>query len=857
MRRVSLEMVIAAVLGVAGLSAPARASTPTTARPAAPQPPLRLQELSVLPPSVVIDRPQATQRLIVTGRFSDGSVRDLTGKVSLSASEQRVFSVAPGAMVVPKNNGKGSLTARVTAGGRTLLTRVPVEVRNAGPSYRWDFATQVAPLLTRAGCNGTACHGAANGRGGFRLSAFGHDPELDFETITRSAEGRRLDRYRPGRSLLLMKPTLAVSHAGGLRFRPNSAEYRLLGDWIAAGAPRGRGTTRLERVEVAPSQILLTEDGQQQRLLVTAHYADGTREDVTSQALLETKNPAAAVLAGSRVVAVGLGEAPILARYGGQTAVATVSSTPLPSLRSFPEFDPGNLVDREVYGRLRRLRLSPADLASDDEYVRRVYLDLIGRIPTPAELQAFFIDPRSDKRPALVDRLLDSPEFAIHWRDNVNYLLMGRAAVPPAWKAWLERSFREDRGWDAMTREMLSARVDGPDPAPSLHFLASRFAQGETGLDQVTRDVSRVFFGVDIQCARCHTHPEVASWHQSTYWGISAFFGRSYPIQIKGKTFLAEKAAGEVDYFGADRNRHQASPLYLTGEKPQEAPTPKDEPALYVVAPEEAKEKTRVPVPKYSRRARFVEMAVTPSDPYFKRAMVNWVWSQLMGRGLVEPIDQMHEGNPASHPELLASLSESFAFQGFRLKSLIRTIVTSRTYAQSSAWPRDERPSPDLYAVAEVRPLSLWQLANSTMIAAGYWDQAAAPIPRRPDGTPAEPVRPKFEQAYGVQLAELRQRLDAGTDIFQAGVSQSLYLTNSSAFHRLLAQGGLAERVLTYTVDAELIRAAYRAVLSREPSPEENAEFRGYLRVRPERRLEAVRQIVWALITSSEFRFNH
>jgi hypothetical protein len=847
-------------LWVVVLAAAVQFSGGAGAAAAAPAPP-KLVSVSVTPARVLIDRPQAAQQLLVTGRFSDGSLHDLTGSARFRSRAPSIATVTPQGVVTPGGNGSGTVSVVVASGARGLALAVPVRVRNAGVRYRWDFASQIVPLLTRAGCNGASCHGSASGRGGFKLAAFGGDAGVDFAAITRWAEGRRLNRADPAHSLLLLKPTMTVPHGGGLRFKVGSPEYRMLASWIASGAPEGGDGPRVSRLEVWPRERLLTRAGERQRLLVTAHYTDGTREDVSERALFEAKNEAAATVDGSVVTAAGIGDTPVIVRYAGLTAAATISATTLPPLRGFPVFDPANVVDREVFGKLRRLRLQPAPAAEDAELVRRLYLDVVGRIPTAEEAQRFVAETDPVKRARLVETLLEGPEYPRHWRDNLNGLLMGRGAPNPQWTQWLETSLREDHGWDRMAREILLARPESASETGALVFLNSRFGMGDTGLDQVTRDVSRIFFGVDIQCARCHTHPAVASWQQEAYWGLSAFYARSYLLPLKSGTFLAEKATGEVQYFGTDKNQRSAAPVFLTGERPDEprlasassggmvSPGVAESAELYLVPPEEAKEKTRVPVPKYSRRARFVELAVGAQDPYFTRAIVNRVWAMLMGRGLVEPVDQMHAANPASHPALLDALANGLAEHRFSLKWLIRAILTSRTYALGSRWGHGARPGAELYAVAAVRPMTMAQLANSTLVGAGYWEQGdAADLGKR---------RAQLETGFAAQLAELRQKLDSGTEVFQANVSQALYLANSRGFETLIDKGPLVERLAKVTDDGEAVRQAYLAVLSRPPDEEELGGFRKHLAARGDRRRAALQQMVWALLASVEFRFVH
>lgn len=838
--------------------APVRAAGVRRAPAPAPAPPRRIASLEVLPGEVVIDRSGATQRLVVLAHGADGSVTDVTTRTEFRPMTPAVVSISGDGILSAQWNGTGRVRVTLaTAPG--IAATVPVTVRNAGAPVRWDFSRQVVPVLTRGGCFGGNCHGAMLGRGGFKLSLFGQDPELDYETLVQGAGGRRVNRLNPGASLMLLKATATLPHGGGRRFSVGSPEYRLLARWIASGAPRGRDTVQVERLEVLPRDRLLSRPGEAQRLVVMAHFSDGTREDVTDQALIESRNQKAVEISGDRMAGVGLGEAVVQARYGGRTAAAKVVATSLPPLRTFPQYPPTHLVDREVFGRLRRLHVPPAEPADEHEWVRRLYLDLAGRIPTAAETERFCSSTEPGKREALIDALLNGPEFPKQWRDNLNALLMGRAAFPvqPTWGAWLETCLKEDRGWDRITRDLLLARPEKPEENGSLYFLDARFAQGETGLDTATRDVSRIFFGVDIQCARCHTHPDVTAWQQNAYWGLAAFFGRSYRVQVKGAFYLGEKATGEVQYFGADKNQRPAVPQFLTGVSPQEPTVTAESAELYVVPPEEAKEKTRVPVPKYSRRARFVELAVNAENPYFTRAIVNWVWATLMGRGLVDPIDQMHAGNPPSHPELLDALSGDFARSGYSLRKLIRTVVTSRAYALSSEWKPTrllpERPGAELYAVAAVRPLSMQQLAHSVLTAAGYREQLAGGE-IDPDGGK---LRVKLETDLAPQIAEIRKNLDSGTETFQPSVAQALYLANNGPFQQLLERGGLTVRLVRLPDDGEVIRQAYLAVLSRPPAAEEEAAFRQHLKARAERRSAAVSQIVWALVTSSEFRFIH
>lgn len=531
---------------------------------------------------------------------------------------------------------------------------------------------------------------------------------------------------------------------------------------------------------------------------------------------------------------------------------------------------PAQAIDRLVAAAWARDKVQPTRPADDPEFVRRIYLDLVGRIPTTEESLAFCRDKSSNKRSALIDALLAGGEFPKHWRENLHLLLMGGRpfAGDPEWRQWLEESLRQNKGWDAMVREILAARSEPPQERAAGHFLISRLAQGDTGLDLVTRDVSRLFFGVDIQCARCHKHPDVSQWKQDSYWGMVAFFNRSYPLVVKGKTYVAERANGEVEYTPKGKDKKTVLPTFLNGEKLAEPQTtrvasvpagktsPSENAAEYLVAPEEAKEKTRIPVPKYSRRAKLVEAAIGPNNRFFKRAAVNYIWSQLMGRGLVEPVDQMHDANPASHPELLDFLADDFAAHQFDLRHLIRGIANSSVYQLSSRYVGSTPPAEATYARAIVRPLSAQQTANSLLVAAGFLDalkNKADPKLR----TQAGALRSQMETQHAARLTFLVQNLTGGSEAATAGIAEALFQANNKEFADLLAAGGRAARLAAAKDDSALVQELFMGVLSRPPTAEEQGRARSYLQCRVDRRRAACEQLLWALTASSEFRFNH
>lgn len=511
---------------------------------------------------------------------------------------------------------------------------------------------------------------------------------------------------------------------------------------------------------------------------------------------------------------------------------------------------------------------TPAPAADDAEFVRRLYLDLVGRLPLEAEQKSFLSDPSALKRRELVDRLLNGEEYSIHFANQLTAYLLGRTSLPAPqeWTHWLRQSLAQGKGWHHIAREILAAESTSKEESGPAEFLVRKLSS-DNPLDGVTRDVTRLFFGVDMQCARCHTHPEIPEWEPVSYWGMAAFFNRSYLVEIDGRKVVAERARGESVYTPAkSTDKITAEPRFMTGivPPPQDAPPteaeervnarkalyPKakpddpllDNPDEYAVPPTE--KPTAPSRPMYSRRAALIDMAIDANNPYFSKAIVNRVWAWLMGQGLVEPLDQLHSANPPTHPELLDALSEDFAGHNFDLRRLVRNIALSDTYQRSSVRLAGGEPPPrDLYLQAQVRPLSEYQMAVSTLGAVGLIDGSQS--------------RADFEKANTDRIKELVLRFDTGSDQFAPSLALSLYLANNESFAKIIAEGGLVKQLLENNDNEVLIRTAFASVLSRAPDADEVAALRYYLAARSDRREQACQQIVWSLLTSSEFRFNH
>ncbi len=527
------------------------------------------------------------------------------------------------------------------------------------------------------------------------------------------------------------------------------------------------------------------------------------------------------------------------------------------------------VIDQQIVAGWEKTGTRPAELSTDEEFLRRIYLDLAGRIPTQRELEVFLAASEPDKRRRCIDQLLASDEFVTHWANHLNGMLQGRAAFPmsAAWGSYLRDSVATGKGWDQIARELILARPAGEEVAGASEFLAKRYVAPEP-LDEVTRDVTRLLFGVDMQCARCHVHPEVREWEPVSYWGMAAFFNRTYAVQVGGKGMLAERARGDVSFTTPDKKSHTAEPRFMTGTTaPAQSPLPAEDPARlaqrkkaypdakdgnplldnpseYHLAP--TKNPLAAALPIYSRRQALVDLAINPENPYFARSIVNRTWAWMVGRGLVEPLDQLHSANPASHPDLLVAMCEDFTRHGYDFRRLLSAIAGSRVYQLAShrpGEPPEARPPVERFAVAQLKPLSLHQYATSLLCAIGELDSAV--------------TRAKFDQQQGERIVRLIKQLDPGTEHFQPSLQISLFLANSEEFDKLISEGALTRRLAETIDDAALVRLAFESVLARRPAPEETEEAVRYLAQRSDRRVDACKQLVWGLLNSSEFRFNH
>jgi hypothetical protein len=709
---------VVALLLAAGVDAPT-ATGGESPNDEAPQPIVRLE---VFPPTIDFRTLRARQQLVVTGFDTGGAARDLSGQAQLLSSNEGVARLQ-GTVAVPTGSGQAEIQVR--AAGLEVSVRVIVTSHDRAPPV--SLQNEVAAVLTRHGCNAGACHGSPSGKGGFRLSLRGFDAELDTMTLAREAFARRTNVLRPDASLLLRKPTLQIAHGGGLRLRTTDATYALLRSWIAEGCQADPlDTPQCVSLEVVPAARQLALASGTQQLAATAMFSDGTRRDVTHLAdFTSTDETVATVDRDGLVKLLQRGETAILVRYLQEMAVV-----PITCLDNVPDFawpapPSNNYVDDHLFAKLRRLQIAPSDLCTDHEFVRRVYLDVLGMLPERAEAEAFVADPSLGKRAALIDRLLARTEHAEFWALKWGDLLRvkGSKLTSPGvhkFHRWLVTAIRTNVPYDQFVRELLTATGSTFEHPPAGYYRASPdpAACAET--------TAQLFLGLRIQCAKCHNHP-YERITQDHYYGLAGFFAR---VQRKETNW-----PGEVIVWPADEG---VVVHPRTGGAARLAiPLPGSQPAVTVPAGEDARQ--------------VLAAWLTRSDnPLLAKVAVNRIWGHLFGRGMVEPVDDFRESNPPSHGPLLDALAADFVAHGFDQRHILRTILNSRAYQLSSRTNRWNVDDNKYFSHAYARLLSAEQLLDAICQVTG----ASEKFPGLPRGTratqlPSPDVGNDFLQVFG------------------------------------------------------------------------------------------------------------
>ncbi len=785
---------------------------------------------TVFPANVQLDNQRDSQRIAAVATRDDGVTLDRTAEVSVTFAQEGIASWDAEAREF-RPVADGETTATIAVGD--LTATIPVKVQNAGVNPSPSFRNDIEPALMKAGCNSGACHGSAQGKNGFRVSLFGFDPSMDYINLTRDNRARRLNAGSPDDSLMLTKATGQVDHEGGERFEENSALYATIHRWIADGAKNDPGEPpALTGVEILPKASVLEGTGAQQRYVVRATYSDGTDRDVTSLAIMSSSDELTVGFDPEKGVATAgeRGEAYVMARFGTFAVVSQVIVLPQGLTMEWPQDAvPANFIDELIFDKLKKLRIPPATRCSDEVFVRRVYLDVLGVLPTVEETQAFLADEGADKRERLVDALLQRPEFTELWSMKWADLLRVQTAANVIdrkalhrYNDWLRQSFTQNKPLDQLVRELLTAQ-GGNFTSPATNFYAA-----EPNPTKMAENVAQVFLGIQLQCAQCHNHP-FERWTMDDYYSFSAFFAQ---VGQKGSTdprekIIFDKRSGDVKNI---KDNSVAKPKFLGGEYPD--------------------------VSSRDRRAALAEWITAPDNPWFAECVANRVWDQFFGRGITDPPDDVRVTNPPSHPELQEKLADKLQEYEYDLRRLVRDICTSYTY-QMSTQPRDPSIKDERnFSRALVRRLP----AEILLDAISKVTMSKVKFPSLPLGARAVEVADGPSGNYFLTLfgRPARDTVCACERRAEPTLAQVLHLVNGDTVQSALKakEGRLEQLVASETAPADAIHQLWLAAYSRPPTDAEKQQVETYIASAEDKRI-ALEDTFWSVLNSKEFIFNH
>ena len=702
---------------------------------------------------------------------------------------------------------------------------------SAGEKPKLSFVKDIVPIFTKSGCANSNCHGSIRGQAGFKLSLFGYEPDLDYSAIVKAQDGRRINRADPAKSLILLKPTFSVPHGGGLRFNVGSLEYEAILDWLRDGATYdSAGSPRLKTLRVTPEEITLIGIGTKRQLVATGTYTDGSTEDLTRKVQYTANDESVVeVSPAGEIKTLRAGETAIMVRTLGKAVAARIAVVAQPPMANYPDVPRNNFVDDLVFAKLRRMNIVPSPLSSDNEFLRRVYLDTVGLLPTLDETRAFLDSKDPEKRAKLIDQLVDRPEFAEVWATRfadlfrTGLLDQGHKGGQLMYN-WLRKSVREDKPYNQFATELLTASGQLKfNPTANFYYI-TEFSEPEN----IATNISQVFLGVRLECARCHNHPW-EKWTQDDFWGFAAFFGR---MGIKDtyendESQVLLKVKGEVIH---PKTKKAVAPKYLDGPSEVEAP---DE----------------------DIREKLAAWITAPSNPWFARAITNRMVRHYLGRGLVEPVDDFRVTNPPSNPALLDALAKDFVAHGYHLKHMARVILNSRVY-QLASEPNDTNRGDQInYSRYYVKRLMAEQLADSITGVTGVPEK----YPGHMLGTRAMEIAQGAPSYFLATFGRMKAREVICERDAQPDMAQAMHLIGGETLaHQTTAKGGNLDKWLADSSlnDREVARRIFLAALVREPDSHEMATALAPL-AGSEGRRQAFEDVLWAIFNSKEFLFNH
>ncbi len=794
-------------------------------------------DLQILPNSIRLDGPKARQRLLVEASTDGVWTGDETKGAAFQSSNPGVAVVSPEGTVTPVSNGFATITASVNG----QSARVGVSVENFESDEPWSFRNHVESVLSKTGCNAGACHGAAAGKNGLRLSLRAYGPEVDYRVLTRQAAGRRVVPTAPAESLLLLKPTGAIEHGGGVLFAPDSLEYRVIAEWIASGTPApSADDPKIVALQTYPNAARL-KPGQSQQILVRALFSNGREEDVTRWTRFSSTDDTIAKVDESGTLKVEAhGEATINVWYASRVQRTTITS-PYPSnldpkvFRNAPRHNP---IDEKNLAKLAALGIPPSPDAGDAAFLRRAYLDATGTLPSIKTAEEFLADHDPAKRAKLIDRLLDSPEYVDYWSYKWSDLFLVSSNKLPAPAMWsfyrfVRKNVAENTPWDRLARSIITARGSTLQNGAANYFVLHR-----DPID-LTESTSMAFLGLALTCARCHNHP-LEKWTQDQYYGVANLFAR---VKLKdgpsaGDVVVIAAAEGDV--------RHPRTNAILPPQPLDAAP---------------------VPDALLDRREAFADWLAQPENPYFTRAVVNRVWRNFFGRGLIEAEDDLRATNPPSDEALLDWLTADFRAHKLDVKHLIRTVMNSAVYARSSFPTSGNAFDGKFLSHYPVKRLP----AEVLLDAISEVTEVTTTFPGYPSGwrslqLPDSKVDSLFLTSFGRP-----ERLNTCSceRSSEPSMSQALHLANGSTINDKLRdpKSAAARAIDAKLSDSAIIDRLFLAALTRKATDAERARLQKILtdasagisdaKAATLARRQAIEDLYWAVLTGNEFLFNH
>jgi hypothetical protein len=814
-----------------------------------------LVSLKTVPSEVTLQYAGAAQQFVAIATYADGTERDVTAAAEWRLSNPAVAQLIGPARLAAVSDGSLSITAVLTKG---IEAKSSVRIQGSQTARPFSFVRDIGGILTKRGCNDAACHGGVKGRGGLKLSANALYPKDDHEWLTKGGtyqvltaevKGERIPRVNlknPEESLLLSKPTMAKPHGGGKRLEKDSADYKTILDWIKSGAPFGSEDNgqapKLASLEVFPPLAVMAVE-EQRRLLVSAVFTDGHREDFTHKVLYSSNNTDVATVTADGILSgKRLGETAVTVRAAGQVASAGAGVIG-PPIANYPDVPRWNFIDEPVFAKLKKFHIIPSAVSDDAEFLRRVCLDLTGTLPPPERIRQFIASKDAHKREKVIDALIGSPEFVDYWTfrfSDIFRVAIFANGLTPKWSQkyweWIRSNVETNRPYDEVARERISAEGYG---AASRHFLP--YNQIGPPNDVMAEEV-RVFFGRRLDCAQCHNHP-YENWSQDQFWGMAAFFSRLFKVGPVVFDHPSNMDLSSKDVNGSiqllhPRTKAVVQPALLDGSSVNLKPeaNPRKELALWMTA-----------------------------NPAFAEAAVNRIWGQFFGRGIVDPVDDFRSTNPPTHPDLLAALAADFREHGYDLRRLMKTIAMSRTYQLSQAPNASNQNDLVNYSHALPRPLDAEVLLDALVDSTGVpeiFSTAVADgssVGQAPAGTRA--INLKDPDMYFSRFLELYGRPNRGAvpeRSVHPNLGQALHMLAGSTYaDRLSGKNSRLDQLLqSGASNTKIFEEFYLAALGRFPDPEEVQALEQTLAKRSDREA-GLREFVWALTSSREFAENH